>query len=311
MKRMLVIIGVCILALTVATMGLAATANKVFTEGKFGEYCTDPVSWVNAGYQVGIWGTNVPFKAQAVDANGYLVEGSFTYLMDTGESGFMDLIDTGIYQKAPYVPDGKHYAYDVSVDSATASGVVYRDPAQCDSCHATPPGHIADPATWGQCKSCHDLGVQIHTHAATTANVAPDNCYACHPTGCYDTDVHKDPAINLWCTDCHGTLSDVLTGDFKISGQAGKPLCGDCHDRNHQESKKGGLFADANKHGGMLCISCHNSPHRVEKPVNLGDGVNNNCSGCHTTQGSDPKMGMDCGACHKSSWDPHLVNRAK
>ncbi|HAK60026.1 MAG TPA: hypothetical protein DCO77_06525 [Nitrospiraceae bacterium] len=278
-------------------------ANLVFTQGRFGEYCTDPSSWVRGGYQVGIWPTNVPFKAQAVDKNGYKVNATFNYSIATG-SGIMDLADASdlVYQAAPPTPEGKAYPYTVTVDGVSASNSVYRDPATCDSCHSTPPGHIANSSTWGKCHDCHNLGVVMHTHAVQSARIGDTDCYACHPTGCYNTDAHN--RLGLWCTDCHGMLSDVLNGTFKISGQAGKPLCADCHDREHSEPTRGVLYAESTMHGGMLCASCHNAPHRVEKPTMA-------CTDCHTTQANDPKMGPDCGSCHKSNVDPHLVNTAK
>ncbi len=288
-----------------------AAVNKVFTEGRFGEYCTDPAARVSAGYKVGIWGDAVPFKAQAVDANGYKVGGTFDYRVAlTGETGTMPLADPSdlVYQVSPNVPQGIQYDYTVTVGGVTGNGAVYRDPAKCDACHATPPGHIADPAKWGNCKSCHDLGVVMHKHAYTKGGIVTD-CYTCHPTGCLDTDLHKSQ-LNMWCTDCHGDLSQTQNGTFKISGMAGKPLCADCHDRTHQETTRGVLFAESVKHGGMLCISCHDAPHRVKKP-SFDTGQGNNCSGCHSTQASDPKMGTNCGQCHKSSLDPHAVNRAK
>ena len=321
MKRLLVMFTVFALVLTLGMTVFAKgkpapdptdPANKVFTTGRFGEYCSDPIPWLQQGARVGIWPTNVPFRAQAVDANGYKVSGIFDYSVAlTGETGTMALVDANdlVYQKAPYVPEGIHYDYTVTVDGVTGSGTLNRDPAQCENCHSSPPGHIADPATWGKCRTCHDLGEVMMTKAYVKAGLT-DQCYSCHPTGCWDTDLHKTQ-FNMWCTDCHGDLSQTIDGTFKISSMAGKPLCADCHDRLHKEPTKGVLFAESTRHGGMLCISCHDAPHRVVKPTNLGDGVNNNCSGCHTTQPNDPKMGPNCGECHKSSWDPHLVTRAK
>jgi hypothetical protein len=286
-----------------------AATNKVFTEGRYGEYCTDPAKWVQAGYKVGIWPATVPFKAQAVDYEGKKIGGTFSYKVSaTKENGIMDLTDPRnlVYQKSPNVPKGMNYSYSASTQRISAANTIYRAPAKCDSCHAKPPGHIANQNNWGKCKTCHDLGVKIHTHAIKRAGISDNGCYTCHPAGCLDQDVHRTNA-GMFCTNCHGNLSSVIAGRFKISGQAGKPECADCHDANHREPVQGILFADSNGHGGMLCISCHNSPHRIIKPVNFGDGTYNNCSKCHVNQANDREMGRNCGKCHSSSRDPHVV----
>lgn len=303
---------------TFAGKPVPPTAVKVWADGRYGEYCTDPQSWKDAGYNVGIWGPSVPFKAQATDKSGYLLDGTFNFnVILTGQTGTMAVQDAANkeYQFSPSVPQGIHYDVDVAVDSAAARLTIYRDPAKCDACHATPPGHIADPATWGKCHECHNLGVVMHKHAYSKGGITTA-CYTCHPTGCLDTDLHKT-RLNMWCTDCHGDLTMTQNNTFKISGMAGKPYCADCHDANHAEyqprSGARELFVESNGHGRakgarMACISCHGAPHRVQKP-NFDVGLGNNCSGCHTDKATDNNMGPNCGSCHVSSFDPHLTRK--
>lgn len=287
-----------------------SSIGKVFAQGRYGEYCTDPARWIQARFKVGIWPETVPVNAQAVDNNGRKVAGTFSYeVMATGETGVMDLVNPRnlVFQKSPYVPDGINYGYTVTVNGVSREKTIYRSPAKCDTCHAVPPGHIMDQSTWGQCRTCHDLGVVVHKHAVEKAGIPDDGCYTCHPTGCLETDVHRT-GHNISCAGCHGNLSNVMTGTFKISGQAGKPRCADCHDARHGEPVAGVLFTDSSGHGGMLCSSCHSSPHRIIKPAKLGDGISNNCQNCHSSHVGHSVMGGNCGQCHGSSWDPHLAS---
>jgi hypothetical protein len=280
----------------------AQPVSKVFTQPRYGEYCTDPATWVRNGYKVGIWATNVPFKAQAIDKAGYKAAGTFNYSVTGSDSGVMPLVDSTnlVYQQSPYVPNGSNYAYTVTVSGITGSNSIFRAPAKCDSCHSTPPGHTGSSANWGKCNTCHNLGEKIHSsHRSRVGSTS--NCYACHPQGCLDTDLHAK-TLGFTCVTCHGDLSMTANNTFKIEKMAGRPKCANCHDRNHAEGTA--LYTDSYKHGGMLCASCHNAPHRVIKPTQT-------CTTCHTTQAADPKMGANCGQCHKSSVDPHLVNRAR
>jgi hypothetical protein len=292
------------------SVALLSSAGKIFSQGRYGEYRADPAGWVQAGFKVGIWPETVPVNAQAVDGSGRKVAGTFSYeVMATGETGVMDLVNPRnlVFQKSPYVPDGINYDYTVTVNGVSRKKTIFRSPAKCDTCHAVPPGHIMEQSSWGQCKTCHDLGVVVHKHAVEKAGIPDDSCYTCHPTGCLETDVHRT-THNISCAGCHGNLSSVLTGTFKISGQAGKPRCADCHDEVHSEPVAGILFTDSSGHGGMLCTSCHNSPHRIIRPAKLGDGISNNCQQCHSIHVGHTAMGGNCVQCHGSSWDPHLTS---
>lgn len=282
--------------------------GKIFTAPRYGEYCTDPAKWVSAGYKVGIWSEAVPVKAQALGSDGSKNQGTPTLLVPaTRERGPMSLVDPAhqVYEKSPVVPLAKNYNYGVSAKGLIGKSTIYRAAAGCDSCHPTPPGHTANQANWGKCRDCHDLGVKVHTHAVTRAGIADNNCYACHPKGCLNKDVHRSRRMD--CTSCHGPLSNVLAGTFKISGQAGKPQCANCHDAKHREPKKTTLFCDSTGHGGMLCVACHNSPHRVVKPADLGSSAGDNCTGCHQKEALAPNMGPNCADCHGGT-DPHTVS---
>lgn len=290
-------------------MSAGSMFGKIFTAPRFGEYCTDPAGWVEAGFKVGIWAEAVPVKAQALGPGKSKDQGALTLLVPaTKEKGPMSLTDPvhEVYEKSPTVPLPKNYVYGVSAKGMIGKGTIYRAAAGCDSCHATPPGHISVQGNWGKCRDCHDLGVKVHTHAVAKAAIADNGCTSCHPKGCLDKDVHKSRGLD--CASCHGGLSNVMAGTFKISGQAGKPKCGDCHDSAHREPKGGkALFADSTGHGGMLCLACHGSPHRVVKPTKLGAGRGDNCSGCHLTEARAPNMGPNCGECHGGGTDPHLA----
>lgn len=326
MKKLFAILGIVLILGVGAYSAFAgptppAPVNKVFVQGRYGEYCVDPIGWTSKGYKVGVWGDSVAIKAQALDTNGHLVNSTFSYkVVETGQTGTMALVDsTNLeYQVSPLVPNGQKYTVDVTVNGVTGRGYIYRDPANCDACHATPPGHIANSANWGKCHECHNLGVVMHKHAYNKGGVTT-NCYSCHPAGCLDTDLHAT-TLNMTCTDCHGDLSKTVDGTFKISGMAGKPLCANCHDSAHAEpvinTKTGArdLFTDSNGHGAsraakMNCASCHDAPHRVVKPNFTVAGLPNNCSGCHTTQATNNNMAPDCNRCHVSALDPHLVKK--
>ena len=284
---------------------------KIFTAGKVGKYYADPAAWVSAGYRVNIWGNNVTLKAQAVDANGRKIAGSYSYRISaTGQYGVLDIVDAQnlAYQKVVSLSLGQNNAYTVTVNGATANGSLYSVPAKCDSCHRTPEGHIADRSTWGDCRSCHNLSNVTHKHLYKFG--ATFQCYSCHSSATSDADVHATVTnasgyTGLTCTTCHGDLSATQDNSFKTAAMAGLPSCASCHDAKHSP-QAGVSFSNAVGHGGMLCISCHGASHRIQKPVNLGVSGVNNCSRCHTraTHGS-----QSCGECHGSSWDPHLARR--
>jgi len=296
-------------SVTVTLLIVSQTGN-IFTSGKYGEYYADPARWVSAGYNVGIFGNGITFKAQAVDSNGKKISGSFAYkITSTGQSGVLDLIDAQnlMYQKTLSLPLGNDYAYSVTVNGMTTNGTIYSTAAKCDACHAKPEGHIADQSTWGQCRSCHNLSNVTHTHIYKFG--ATFQCYTCHTAVSSNTDIHStltNPSgyTGFTCVNCHGDLSMTQNNTFKTAGMAGLPACANCHDNSHGEPVAGVSFSDSVGHGGMLCISCHSSPHRIQQPMNLGTSGVNNCSGCHAnaTHG-----GTNCGQCHGNSWDPHLV----
>lgn len=270
---------------------------RIFTQARYGEYCYDPASWLNAGYNVGIWGYNLPIRAQGIDSRGHTVSTTFTWSAPGGMGGEMSAGGgSSVYNATPGTDSNLNYT--VTADGTTANGTISRHDATCTQCHTTPPGHIADSANWGKCHDCHNLGNVIHPHAFN-AGIAVDDCYKCHPMNCFADDLHGNNPINLWCTDCHGDLADSVAGTFKVSGMAGKPLCADCHDASHSES---GLYTDDVGHGGLLCASCHGAPHRVLAVVMT-------CAECHPEQPNDNNMGPDCAQCHVSSTSPHDVRK--
>jgi hypothetical protein len=191
----------------------------------------DPVAWLNAGFQVGIWAKVLPVRAQSMDIQGLLLANTPAFsVRPTGQTGSMTLLraDVSLYEGLIDASAGAgDYLTTVTVDAASATPVIYRRNFTCDACHPTPPGHIATPAIWGKCNQCHNLSSNIHIHAYN-AGIAADNCYQCHPTGSLNS-VHSQQ-IGLWCIDCHGTLLDAPNNQMNISGQLGLPHCADCHD---------------------------------------------------------------------------------
>lgn len=97
------------------------------------------------------------------------------------------------------------------------------------------------------------------------------------------------------CDNCHQKLPMHIADASKW----GK--CNTCHNLGLK------VHVHAVKKARISSDNCYNTAHRIIKPVNLGDIINNNCSGCHSTQPDRPKKGRTCGNCHKSGWDPHLV----
>jgi hypothetical protein len=289
--------------LPTGTRTIAAVASKVLANATTGMDGWDPVAWLNAGFEVGIWEKNLPVRAQSMDSQGLLLASTPAFsVQPTGQTGSMTLLrpDVSLYEGSIDAAGGAgDYLTTVTVDAASTTAVIHRRNFTCDACHATPPGHIANPATWGNCNQCHNLSSKIHIHAYN-ANIAVDDCYQCHPTGSLNS-VHSQQ-VEMWCTDCHSTLLDAPNNQMNISGQLGLPHCADCHDSQHSENLPA-LFVDSVGHGGLWCSNCHGPVHAEIAPP-LGY---NNCKLCHTTQASLPYMGPNCQKCHFSSTSPHVV----
>lgn len=279
----------------------SSVASLVMANPTRGMYCWDPLSWLNAGFQLGIWDKNLPIRAQTLDQDGFLlpVAPAFT-VQTTGQTGNMVLFrsDLQLYEGLAEGAGSADYLVTAWVDAASVTTVAHRRNTSCDFCHPAPPGHIAVSDTWGRCSICHNLGNVVHIHAYR-AGIAIDNCYQCHPTGCL-TGVHGQ--VGLWCVDCHGSLLDAENHQMLIPGQLGMPHCADCHDPLHSENLPA-IFMSSAGHGGIWCINCHAATH-TESALPLGY---NNCTLCHTTQAGLSWMGPDCQACHSSSVSPHMV----
>ncbi len=278
------------------------TAQLVLANPDYGMYCWDPIGWLDGGYNVGIWCSKIPIRAQSFDKRGRLLSNAPSFSVDpTGETGIMSILDSAnsLYRGLINASAQADYLVRVTVDTASTLTVAKRRYSTCDACHPEPPGHIGISLTWGNCHECHDLGIKMHKHAYK-AGIAVDNCYKCHPSGCL-SGAHGQ--LNIWCTSCHGSLKDAYLGKMKLSGQLGKPQCADCHDSLHSEPGNA-LFVDSAGHGGVWCINCHGATHiELAQPVGL-----NNCRKCHTVQPKISWMGPNCALCHGSSYSPHLVN---
>lgn len=322
--------------------GSTPTTNLIVGRPAKGMYCADPAGWINSGYSgangIYVWNNGTPVKAQDLDANGILIlpTTGITYTIpSTGQTGAMAIGDAAnkVYVATPTtVAADKIYAgnpdtaINYTANAKTFSGVIRRWNAKCDGCHATPPAHaIANKATTpgtSLCRNCHVLGMKLHTsHAARVSaseKTTSNGCYRCHPSPCY-SGIHagKFPGDSIGCISCHGSLADAEVGQMKIPGQLGFPTCQQCHTSVPRQpvpyaNNTGKEYKDSVGHGRpkaakALCITCHNSMHMETKPMNWGDGTNNNCQVCHKNMPTAGNMGPSCGNCHENSFNPHLV----
>lgn len=293
---------------TTGTRTVNSVASLVLANAVKGMYCWDPIAWLDAGFQVGLWKSDLPIRAQSFDTRGHLIDAVPTFsVQPTGQTGSMTLLraDVHLFQGMISAPGPNDYLATVTIDNASTTAVNHRRSATCESCHPTPPGHIANSFTWERCHDCHNLGNVLHVHGYN-ANIAIDDCYQCHPTGCL-SGLHGQ--IGIWCTNCHGNLADAVNNQMKISGQLGKPYCADCHDALHSENFPE-LYMNSVGHGGVWCINCHGPTH-IQTVQSFGYNPlgYNNCEACHTVQANISWMGPNCGICHTSSVSPHLVTK--
>jgi hypothetical protein len=325
-----------------AKPGSGATTNLIVGRPAKGMYCADPAGWINAGYKIFVWGNATPVKAQVYDAEGYLLlpgTGVTWTVQGTGETGAMTVGDSTnkVYTATPkslradmiFTGDSN---IDYTADGKTFSGVIRRWNSKCDGCHSTPPPHALQNAgsngtSTCRTSTCHaDFGaLMMQSHAyrvPSNEQTTSDGCYRCHPSPCYGG-IHKDkfPNDSIGCVTCHGTMIDAANGQMKVTGQLGFPKCQDCHVSAGNQpvpyaTNDGVEFKSSVGHGRKrsgqpknLCITCHNSMHMETKPMNWGDGVNNNCVVCHKNKPTNTNMGPVCGNCHDHSWDPHWVTK--
>lgn len=346
MKKLTVLmclaVAVSLFAADVFAGKVVPTTNLIVGRPAKGMYCADPAGWINAGYNgangIYVWNNGTPVKAQDMDANGLLLLPStgMTYTVpSTGQTGPLTLTDatnkvytaTPTSVRADLVYSGNpDTAINYTADGKTFPGVIRRWNAKCDGCHATPPAHaIANKATTvgiSKCRDCHALGDRMKT---SHWNRVPNNttsqaCYSCHPSPCY-SGIHtgKFPGDSIGCISCHGDLTLAPLGQMKVPGQLGFPRCEGCHVSVPNQpvpyaQNPGVEYKSSTGHGRrlssapkVLCITCHNSMHMETKPMSWGDGVNNNCEGCHKNMPTANNMGDVCGNCHVNSMNPHLV----
>lgn len=345
MKKMLITLGAAVavsaVALTAAWAGkpVAPTTNLIISRPTKGMYCADPAGWINAGYKgtngIYVWGNATPVKAQDFDAEGYLLlpaTGISYSIPSTGQTGSMTIGDSTnkVYTASPtsaaadkiYTGDT---AIDYTADGKTFSGVIRRWNSKCDGCHNVPPAHaVANKATTAgvsKCRDCHVLGDKMKTSHWNRVpnNTTSDACYSCHPSPCYSgVHLNKFPGDSIGCISCHGDLTKAPLGQMKVPGQLGFPKCQDCHASAPDQpvpyaTNTGVEYKSSVGHGRkisgakVLCMTCHGSMHMEIKPMNMGDGVNNNCELCHKNKPTANNMGDNCGQCHVNALNPHLV----
>lgn len=321
-----------VLAFTPADAGKPApvATNLIVARPAKGMYCADPAKWITGGYRIYVWSDATPVKGQAYDKNGYVIApgtGITWKVTATGETGAMSITDSTnkVFSATPksmgaLVSGDKNYEITYTADGKTFKDVVRRWNSDCDSCHTTPPSHArlnAGSNGTSTCRNCHDLADTMkRSHALRVANnTTSAACYACHPSPCYSgVHANKFPNDAQGCVTCHGKLSDAPAGKMKIGSQLGLPKCDNCHvspyvQNTNTEYKNSVGHGRASKGAKNLCIVCHNSMHMEVKPTGWGDNINNNCTKCHSVQAAATNMGLDCGRCHVSSWDPHIVKK--
>lgn len=168
----------------------------------------------------------------------------------------------------------------------------------------------------------------LHTKHGSSEKVRlyePDidfNCYICHPgngVNCYrGHHLHRTTgkggsAHEMWCTDCHGTISErIATGELNDPwSYRTLPECGDCHSGGCAEPRNSApalfgkyLGSGGHKNDAILCSTCHGQPHALGES-NLPDDNEQNIA-----LQSDPRSLGVCDACHtgkSSNWGtpPH------
>jgi hypothetical protein len=323
-------------------VGGSGATNLIIGRPAKGMNCADPAGWINQGYKIFVWGNATPVKAQAYDAEGYLITpatGITWTVQGTGQTGSMTLSDTvnKIYTASPTSLAATNiFTGDSNItytaDGKTFSGVIRRWNSKCDGCHATPPAHAiqnagANGVSTCRTSTCHPYfgAMMMQSHAyrvPVNEQTTSDGCYRCHPSPCYGG-IHKDKFPNdaIGCVTCHGTQIDAGNGQMKVPGQLGFPTCQDCHTSANRQpvpyaTNTGVEFKSSVGHGRPrsgqpknLCITCHNSMHMETKPMSFGDGTNNNCVVCHKNKPTNNNMGPVCGNCHEDSFNPHLVTK--
>ncbi|MEK6700077.1 MAG: hypothetical protein AABZ10_13680 [Nitrospirota bacterium] len=338
---LLMVVSMFVVSDVFAGKPVPPTTNLIVGRPAKGMYCADPANWIKNGYKIYVWGDATPVKAQTYDAEGYLLlpaTGIAWKVQGTGETGSMTVLDSTnkVYTASPkslsavniFTGDSN---IDYTADGKTFSSVIRRWNSKCDGCHATPPAHALQNAgsngtSTCRTSTCHPYFgakmMQSHAYRVTTAEqTTSDGCYRCHPSPCYGG-IHKDkfPNDSIGCVTCHGDLVDAANGNMKVPGQLGFPTCQDCHvSASNQpvpyatntgvEFKSSVGHGRANKGAKNLCITCHNSMHMETKPMDWGDGVNNNCVKCHVNKPTNTNMGPVCGNCHDHSFDPHWVTK--
>jgi len=279
---------------------MGAKAKKIITQPSHGMEETPPDPWGADGYSTGIWSKKAPVKAQALTGGAKKLGGKILAIMKRPRQKLrMAKVDPVnlVYEKALKAPKGKNYNYIVKRGRKKGKATIYRAPASCDNCHASVKTH----GDGIRCVNCHGVSREPVSESLHTRHEAEGTtCIECHADTYADADRHviADPLRD--CTYCHGDLTQAGTADFK------RPSCVSCHAEPDYQVPAGSTYGEAVGHNGMLCTSCHGPPHRVVKPADLGDGVDNNCVGCH----KDKKTGHNgpvCGTCHTTSTDPHLA----
>ncbi|MCA9229847.1 MAG: hypothetical protein KDA57_04295 [Planctomycetales bacterium] len=177
-------------------------------------------------------------------------------------------------------------------DQAHGTSLLGNGSVLCAACHADPalgaPGLPDVSAMSHAMHSSHASRVEVLQNQGMT-----NTCYACHPG--YETNCQRDVhyAKGIFCTDCHGGMSDV--GSPARRPWVDEPKCGDCHSRNEFEFEEPGqLFKDSHGHGNVHCAACHGSPHAITPALTVEDniqayehqgylGVISKCTVCHTS----------------------------
>jgi predicted CXXCH cytochrome family protein len=194
--------------------------------------------------------------------------------------------------------------------------------ALCANCHETGKGlkYMHGPAAVGECTLCHNSHSSEHKglltvdpgelcfscHIVTKDELAKfehvhepakDNCIGCHDShGANNPDMLKGevPAI---CYDCHEDIKKAAVDSKHKHNVVGEhDGCLKCH-TPHASTVRRGLKDDPMD----LCLTCHGEPVGVTKDEIMppfteqienkkflhGPVKEKDCSGCHSTHGSD------------------------
>jgi hypothetical protein len=172
-------------------------------------------------------------------------------------------------------------------------------PVLCASCHSS------NALNMHPNNNLPSLSRAMHRKHAEEVPNTLEGCYYCHPgpnTKCLRDVMSQtvkskiNPAHNMDCIDCHGTLSQVAANP---NPWLNEPRCDTCHKATTtmQFNQDQALYRHSKGHGGVYCEACHDSTHAIAPSSEGNDAIKfqelqghsgpiDECLVCHTTRPS-------------------------